>query len=566
VNSSRNTPRLSKINFFQPDIWQNGELEKAIDRNLSVPDDLYASGKWKPAYGPQIVEKYKDTLGGKAIESFDPNGFLAELGLPESLTAGRSNIELLRAFRLVDDYTPDSRYFPLPKVLASLVQNTLLLINLFCPRLVNFIDFLVTRLVVEKIEGSNMADAQDPDRYGKMEEIVKGERYSVTKEARYFGILRNQVPQYAWGKGIHTGSIDPDRGGTENFGTYDIAHKLGFTSEQARKIAKECYEVDTNKTHYRDPYDRTKPRITGASFGPKIGDLHRHYNRSPENAEDTRIIAARIHLDRALKLTDEGYYDAAERELGIGLHSLQDIFSHVQITPMNHTLLGEFPDFVKYHPLAMYETAVATEGYLRKFIEQLQLKALDQATVLWPQFKLSNQLVIGNCTPEEKSIVAKKLAKFPGKLTTFLKENGIHIFVGAEGTKLTELGFGIDLDGDGKVAPGKWVDVNKDGERQWFEVEDQFDNGRKWNEQSAAYNHQNRMIFISTLVLKDPKLEEVLMHEIDHAIDLTYQDHPELKVKWRAYIKKLYDSARRKGKIAFDELDPHEYFAVMDAI
>ena len=562
MNSSENTPRLSKINFFQPEIWQKGALEKAIDRNLSVRDDLYASGKWKPTYGPSVVEKYKNTLGGKAIESYDPNGFLSKLGLTESLTAGRSNIELLGAFRLIDDYTPDPRYFPIPKILACLVQRILLLLNLILPNLVNFIDSLVTRLVFERTEKSDMTDPQDPDRYGKIEEIVKGEPSNIAKESRYFGILRKQVRQYAWGKGIHTGSIDPDRGATENFGTFDISLKLGFTHEQARRIAKECFGVDTDNTHYRDPHDGTKPRITRPRSGKKTGDLHRHYNRSPEGTEDTRIIAARIHLDRAVKLADEGYYGAAERELGIGLHSLQDIFSHVQITPMNHTLLGEFPDFVKYHPLAMYETALATEGYLNKFIELLQLKAFDQATLLEPQFKPPDRLVIGNATPEEKSIVEKKLAEFPGELTIFLKENGIHIFVGAKETKLTELGFGIDLDRDGKIAPGKWVDVNKDSKKQWFEVEDQFDNGRKWNDQVAAYNHHNRLIFISSLVIKDPKFKAVLMHEINHAIDLTYQDHPELKSKWRAYIKKLYESARRKGEIAFDELDPHEYFAV----
>jgi hypothetical protein len=50
----------------------------------------------------------------------------------------------------------------------------------------------------------------------------------------------------------------------------------------------------------------------------EIGDIHRHYNRSPYGREDTRIIAAKIHLERALKLVDEGYYDTAEQELAIG--------------------------------------------------------------------------------------------------------------------------------------------------------------------------------------------------------------------------------------------------------
>jgi hypothetical protein len=148
--------------------------------------------------------------------------------------------------------------------------------------------------------------------------------------------------------------------------------------------------------------------------------------------------------------------------------------------------------------------------------------------------------------------------------TSFLKKNDIHIFVGAEGTKLTELGFGMDLDGDGKITPDKWVDINQDGQRQWFEVEDQFDNGRKWNEQQAAYSHQHRIIFIAARVLKDSRFEELFKHEINHAIDLTFQDDPLLKDKWIAYITQLYNAARRQGNIAFDELDPHEFFARFD--
>jgi hypothetical protein len=105
------------------------------------------------------------------------------------------------------------------------------------------------------------------------------------------------------------------------------------------------------------------------------------------------------------------------------------------------------------------------------------------------------------------------------------------------------------------------VDVNKDGKQQWFEMEDQFDNGKKWDRQPAAYNHYNRMIFIAARVLKETKFETLLKHEINHAIDLTCRDNSQLKHKWNTYIDKLYNAARRQGTIAFDALDPHEYFA-----
>jgi hypothetical protein len=226
--------------------------------------------------------------------------------------------------------------------------------------------------------------------------------------------------------------------------------------------------------------------------------------------------------------------------------------------------MGEFPDFVKYHPVAMYETAVVTENYLKKFITGLKLTTIDPITESILQTVPSDQLIVGNATPEQRSVVARKMTEFPEALTTFLKANGIRLYVGAEGTPLTDLGFGMDLDGDGKITPGKWVDINQDGEKQWFEVEDQFDHGREWNRQLAAYNHQNRVIFISTRVLEDPGFEAALKHEINHAIDFTYLEHQQLKVKWKAYIDKLYNAARRRGEIAFDELDPHEYFAETD--
>jgi hypothetical protein len=176
----------------------------------------------------------------------------------------------------------------------------------------------------------------------------------------------------------------------------------------------------------------------------------------------------------------------------------------------------------------------------------------------------SGQLIVGNASTKEKSRVSQQLAEFPEGLTSFLKNNGIYVFVGAAGTKLTELGFGTDLDGDGKITPDKWVDVNQDGKRQWFEMEDQFDNGKKWDRQPAAYNHYNRMIFIAARILKEPEFGTLLKHEINHAIDLACLDNPQLKDKWNAYIDKLFNAARRQGTIAFDELDPHEYFARID--
>ena len=556
---------ISKINFFQSGIWEDGALLREIERNLAAPLDRFASGQWKPAMAPGVLEKYNDILRhskGRDVERFDPAGYLSEVGLPQPLTAGRTNNDVLRTFHLIKAYRPDARYFPFSKKTGALVQKIFLAISRISPSVAMAIDRRIDPLVVRLTEKKIQTDQYHSAPFGKFEEIVKGEQSDLSKEARYLGILRKRVPQFAWDRGPHAGSIDPDRRPNEDFGTYDMAVKFGFSKEQARRIATMCYDVDTSQTHYRDPRDRTKLRITG-TVG-EIGDIQRHYNRSPSGVEDTRIAAARIHLDRALRLADDGFYDAAEQEFGIGLHSLQDIFSHAQLTPTTHTCLGEFPDLVKYHPLSMFETAVATEGYFKKFIAGLNLEPLGPAPEPQAQILFRDPFIGGSAASEDQARVSQKITAFPEKLVTFLKDNGIRIFVGAAKTLLTELGFGVDLDGDGRISPGKWVDVNRDGQKEWFEVEDRFDIDKTWNQQAAAYNHQNRTIFISARLLKEPGWEAVLKHEINHAIDLALQEDPHISLEWNAYINKLYNIARRQGTIAFDELDPHENFAGID--
>ena len=550
---------ISKIDFFKPAIWQEGALLTAIERNLAAAADPYACGRWQSAAAPEVYEAYKSTLGGKPVDSFDPAGFLSELGLITSLAAGRTNADLLRAFHLIKDYRPDPRYFPFSKKTGALIQKFFLSASKIATNAVTTIDRVLDPVAVRWTEKSHHTDRYRAAPYGRFEDIAKAEPSGLPREARYLGILRKQVRQFAWDRGPHAGSIDPERRTGEDFGSYDIALRFGFSKQQARRIATQCFGIDISQTHYRDPFNPAQPRITG-TVG-KIGDIQRHYNRSPAGVEDTRITAARIHLERAHKLAAEGFYDAADEEFAIGLHSLQDIFSHAQLTPSIHTCLGEFPDLVKYHPQAMFETALATEGYFKKFIAGLNLDPLKPLTESPLPDAFSDQMVGGTAGPDGLARVSQKLAALPGGLVDFLAHNNIQFFVGAAETVPTELGFGMDLDGDGRITPGRWVDVSSDGQRHWFEVEDQIEDGRVWDRQPAAYNHHNRLIFISASALDDPEFEIILKHEIDHAIDCSLEDDPRMNTKWKAYIDRLYNAARRQGIIAFDEMDGHEYFA-----
>lgn len=550
---------ISKIDFFQPGIWREGALLAEIECNLAAADNLYASGRWRSAASPEVYEAYKQTLGGKPVDSFDPAGYLSELGLKTSLAAGRTNADLLRAFHLIKEYRPDPRYFPFSKKAGALIQKFFLSTSKIAIHVVTTIDRFLDPLAVKWTEKRQNTDRYRTAPYGRFEDIAKGEPSELPKEALYLGVLRKQVRQYAWDRGPHAGSIDSARRAGENFGAYDMAVRLGFSHQQASRIATQCYGIDISRTHYRDPLDPAKPRITG-TVG-KIGDIPRHYNRSPAGVEDTRITAARIHLARAHKLADEGFYDAAEEEFAIGLHSLQDIFSHAQLTPSTHTCLGEFPDLVKYHPQAMFETALATEGYFKKFIAGLNLKPLQPLAESPLLNAFSDAMVGGTADPDAIARVAHKISAFPEGLVEFMAHHNIRLFVGAAETMPTELGFGMDLDADGRITPGRWVDVNRDGRRDWFEVEDQFEDGQAWDRQTAAYHHDHRLIFISAAALDDPEFETILKHEIDHAIDCSLEDDTHLGAKWEAYTSRLYNAARRQGVIAFDEINEHECFA-----
>lgn len=550
---------ISKIDFFQPAIWHEGALSTEIERNLVVAEDPYASGCWQSAAAPEVYEAYRQTLGGKPIDSFDPSGYLSELGLKTALTAGRTNADLLRAFHLIKDYRPDPRYFPFSKKAGAMIQKFFLSASKLATGTATTIDHFIDPLAVRWTEKRQNTARYRTAPYGRLEDIAKGQLSELPKDARYLGILRKQVRQYAWDRGPHAGSIDPGRRRGENLGSYDIAVRFGFSRQQARRIATQCYGIDISQTHYRDPLNPAQPRITG-TVG-KIGDIQRHYNRGPAGEEDTRITAARIHLARAHKLADERFYDAAEEEFAIGLHSLQDIFSHAQLTPSTHTCLGEFPDLVKYHPLAMFETALATEGYFKKFIAGLNLNPLKPLAEPPLLNAFSDEMVGGTAGPDELARATQKITALPVGLIDFLVHNNIRFFVGAAETKLTELGFGVDLDGNGRITPGRWVDISRDGQRYWYEIEDQIEEGQTWDRQPAAYHHHSRLIFMAASALDDPEFETILKHEINHAIDCCLQDDPRLGIQWRAYIDRLYNTARRQGVIAFDESDRHEFFA-----
>ena len=154
--------------------------------------------------------------------------------------------------------------------------------------------------------------------------------------------------------GVPTGT-DP---GTR-YGTYAIARALGFSDDQARRLGRMDNGVDDNTT----PYGKTSPYL--------MGQEDRHFNLAG-SGEDTRLVWARRHLEQAIAFGRATSYDQAEVELGAGLHSLQDLFAHGQLTPSVHAVLGDFPDDVTRDPIAVVEATRATAAYLKVYLQALE--------------------------------------------------------------------------------------------------------------------------------------------------------------------------------------------------
>ena len=77
-------------------------------------------------------------------------------------------------------------------------------------------------------------------------------------------------------------------------------------------------------------------------------------------------------MDAAVELAKRGDFAQAEREIGYGLHSIQDAFAHGHIRLASHAVTDNIPDGVNYNPVGAYEATLATIGYLKRYMDSLQ--------------------------------------------------------------------------------------------------------------------------------------------------------------------------------------------------
>lgn len=272
------------------------------------------------------------------VEKYDPNGFLKSLGLWGIAGAGRDDKAFIQAVKDTD-YRPHfgskSISIPIPGfIMKGMINGS--------PTYHAVQGWVDPALSAYTNKRGMWKKPFDPKQAAKPTD--------ETPQHRYPQVFAGTTGLLEWGNDFHNG----DSEGAAGYGTFQIAKALGLSEEQSRRISGTDYGVDMNTT----PYGKTGPIV--------IGQMDRHFNFD-RDGEDTRILWARRHLEQAIALGRKGSFDEAEVELGVGLHSLQDLFAHGQVNPAVHATLGKFVDDPTWSPVSMVEATVATRNYIKAY-------------------------------------------------------------------------------------------------------------------------------------------------------------------------------------------------------
>lgn len=330
---------------------------------------------------PKARQAYIEAIQGKPQQAYDTQGFLDSIGVHNARTYGRDDRGVHRLVTSIDGFSPHSHHVSKPLQIA---QKTFFWVFKTFPKTFDKIANLVDKHYFTRKDNKaqswiNVPVPQpgiSPDepllppqqvkasyngnlfsRYLKQGQLpstqVIFDRYFSHNPPKEIGLLF----EHDFHKGV------PQPGETpHNYGTYAIARQLGFSHEQATRFGTANYDMDLNNTIYgdTDAFPDAKPS--------------RHFNLNKERPEqgDTRFIWAQKHLEAAVELARRGRFDQAERELGYGLHSIQDAFAHGHIRLASHAVTGQIPDGVPYNPVGAYEATKATIGYLKAYIERIE--------------------------------------------------------------------------------------------------------------------------------------------------------------------------------------------------
>lgn len=288
---------------------------------------------------------YIDSVSmGTPIAQYDPEGYLAKLDLPGVKASGRDDDAFVHAVRLTD-YKPDTEIGGKSIWLQDKYFEKLLNDRPAFDKAKNTLGVAMDALAMKRKDWTRpLKDAQKPKPTGE------------TPQQRYADALKGLPNTDRWHGDFHggvPGQHNHDAGA--GYGTFAIAKAMGFTVKQATRFGEMCNGVDYGKT----PYGSTSPQPFGAL------DRHFNFNRT---GQDTRLIYARKHLERAVSFGRIAAFNEAEIELGVGLHSLQDLFAHAQSSTSVHATMGGFLDEPEYSPLGMVEATVATRHFLKAYL------------------------------------------------------------------------------------------------------------------------------------------------------------------------------------------------------
>lgn len=153
----------------------------------------------------------------------------------------------------------------------------------------------------------------------------------------------NSFDQFGlWREDVHSGI------GNKRYGTYKWARDVGLSPIESRLVAIANNNVDRY-----------------GNYAPVVGVPGRHFDTAI-GTMDSREIFSELDLLDAIQLYNEGDSCESLRIIGQGLHSIQDIYAHMDWVPiLPHP---SWYDDVASRPDGLRATEIATKFYLLRFL------------------------------------------------------------------------------------------------------------------------------------------------------------------------------------------------------
>lgn len=356
-----------------------------MPRTAQDYDDIFkwvetVTGKPVAVKDPKTKEAYIKAIKGKPQEVYDTQNFLNNMGVHGVETYGRDDKGVANLIKTLPDYSPDS---PEVSKFVRLGQKAMFWFYKTFPKAFDKIGNLADKYYLTRKDSKEQSwlKVQVPQPVIKPGEPLINplnvkQQYAAnvisaglqsgrprSTQELFDSLFKLQPPKeigLLFEEDFHMGVHKPGEG-QQNYGTFAIATRLGFTEAQAKNFATANYDMDLNNTEYGDT----------DAFPKAMPSKHFNLNKNTPERGDTRFIWAQRHLDAAVELARRGRFKDAEREVGYGLHGIQDAFAHGHISLSSHAITDNIPDGVEFNPVAAYEATLASIGYLNTYMQRI---------------------------------------------------------------------------------------------------------------------------------------------------------------------------------------------------